>query len=265
MNPNNLVLFDIDGTLTEARKSVTKNVLIALRELSRYVEIGFVTGSNMEYLKEQLWPLLADPLIRQNCHLLPCNGTQYIIPYGDEEIFFNTLSAAFMEEEIGPQQFNKLMQYLCVLQGELVQEIKDLPLTGNFIQNRDSMINWCPIGRNAVQRQRNTFKSLDSLYSIRQRYIKKIKKFALEQDIGVTIKLGGNTSFDIFPTGWDKTYVFNHFDKNEWIFWFVGDRCSIDGNDFEIFSALKSSGRAFETSGPEETVEIIDYYIMPEL
>ena len=158
MNLNNLVLFDVDGTSTEARQSVQKSMLIALRELSRYAEIGFVTGSGMEYIKEQLWPLLADPLIRQNCHLLPCNGTQYTIPLGGEEIIFTTLSQAFMEEELTSPVFNKIMKMLCILQARLVEELNDLPLSGNFIQNRDSMINWCPIGRNASDKQRKYFK-----------------------------------------------------------------------------------------------------------
>ena len=127
------------------------------------------------------------------------------------------------------------------------------------------MINWCPIGRNAQSTDRNTFVALDKLYGIRKKYIQVLKNFVLSEDIPVTLKLGGNTSFDIFPTGWDKTYALNHFDHKEWQFWFVGDRCGIDGNDFELFSALKSSGRAFETSGPEETVEIIDYYILSDI
>ena len=40
--PNTLVLFDVDGTLTEARQSIGKNMLLALRELARHAEISFV-------------------------------------------------------------------------------------------------------------------------------------------------------------------------------------------------------------------------------
>ena len=58
---NSLVLFDVDGTLTEPRQRINKDILISLRELSFVTEIGLLTGSNLEYIKEQLWPLLADP------------------------------------------------------------------------------------------------------------------------------------------------------------------------------------------------------------
>ena len=46
--------------------------------------------------------------------------------------------------------------------------------------------------------------------------------------------MGGDTSFDIYPEGWDKTYAFKNFKDYDKIY-FVGDRCGPDGNDFEIF------------------------------
>ena len=265
IQPQHLVLFDVDGTLTEARKPIQKAMLKALRELSRHAEIGFLTGSGLEYIKEQLWPALADPIIRQNCHLLPCNGTEYVIPYGDEEIIFNAMSKEYMIDSIGKEDFQNLMNVLCKLQAQVVEENNDLPLTGNFVQNRGSMINWCPIGRNAQQEEREVFKALDNLYGIRKTYLDKLINYISAAKMEVTVKLGGNTSFDIFPHGWDKTYALNHFDGPNWIFWFVGDRCSPTGNDYEIFSELKDTGRAYEVGSPEETVDIIDFHILRDL
>ena len=265
MDPQHLVLFDVDGTLTQARRPIQKEMLKALRELSRYAEIGFLTGSGLEYIKEQLWPALADPIIRQNCHLLPCNGTEYVIPYGDEEIIFNPMSKEYMIDATGREDFQKLMSILCRLQSRLVDENTDIPLTGNFVQNRGSMINWCPIGRNAQQEERNIFKALDNLSGIRKKYLKILTEYILAAKMDITVKLGGNTSFDIFPNGWDKTFALNHFNGPDWAFWFVGDRCSPIGNDYEIFSALKNTGRAFEVGSPEETVDIIDFHILREI
>ena len=68
---NTVVLFDIDGTLTESRRPINKEMLIILRELARHAEIGFITGSSLDYVKEQLWSVLNDPVIKRNCHIFP--------------------------------------------------------------------------------------------------------------------------------------------------------------------------------------------------
>lgn len=261
---HNLVLFDVDGTLTESREHLKTKMLKALRELCRHAEIGFLTGSGLEYIKEQLWPALNDPIIKHNCHLLPCNGTEYLITEGDEEIIFNPISKAFMEDEIGAGMMQDLMKLLCELQAQIVDEYK-IPLAGSFIQNRLSMVNWCPIGRASKRPAREAFKILDNQLNIRQKYLDILRREMESRQIALTLKLGGDTSFDIYPHGWDKTYALRHFHKAEWNFWFVGDRCYPSGNDYEIFEHLKSTGRAFETSGPSETLEIIDFHILRDM
>jgi len=49
-----VVLFDVDGTLTHARKKVSPETLALLRELSARVTIGMVGGSDLAKQKEQL-------------------------------------------------------------------------------------------------------------------------------------------------------------------------------------------------------------------
>lgn len=55
--------------------------------------------------------------------------------------------------------------------------------------------------------------------------------------MNVTVKLGGETSFDIFPHGWDKTFALSYFPEYE--VYFLGDRCGENGNDKEIFDVLQ--------------------------
>ena len=129
------------------------------------------------------------------------------------------------------------------------------------------MINWCPIGRNANDDDRSNFKVLDITEKIRYKYTQKLIDKLRETDIlNVTIKLGGDTSFDIYPNGWDKTFCLRHFERaSGWTHWFVGDRCTELGNDYEIFCELNEHKRAWETSGPEETIEIIDLHVLEDI
>ena len=121
------------------------------------------------------------------------------------------------------------------------------------------MINWSPIGRNANKSQREEFIKMDNKNNLRDRVIKELRAMLELQGMSnlITIKLGGDTSFDIYPKGWDKTYGLQHF--NNWDVWFVGDRCGENGNDREIYEACL--GQSYVSSGPESTKEIIDCII----
>ena len=74
------------------------------------------------------------------------------------------------------------------------------------------MINWCPIGRNANDNDRQRFEEFDKTdNSFRMNEIKGFEKFLAKTNRldRLTIKLGGETSFDIYPKGWDKRLHFN--------------------------------------------------------
>ncbi len=140
---------------------------------------------------------------------------------------------------------------------------KLVPLTGNFIDCRGSMINWCPIGRNATHDDRKKWVELDQQHNIRNNFIDCYFRSPIYES--VEVKLGGSTSFDIFPLGWDKTYVLRNFKKEEEV-WFVGDKCDNLGNDKELYDAIKlrSSGESFKTNGPIKTIEIIEKFILSQ-
>ena len=217
-------------------------------------DIGIVTGSDMNYVEEQLHELIVKHSIRYHLHILPCNGTKWYkppqFPVENHELVYDVN----MESEIGKEKYRKLMEILIQLQAELTDY--DIPLSGHYISARGSMINWCPIGRSANDKQRNYFKKFDKKSNLRRQAFMKLRLLLDSNDMqNVIVKLGGDTSFDIYPVGWDKTYALRHFSGRN--VWFVGDRArSPKGNDYEIFQAC--GPRSFHTSGPKETLEIIE-------
>ena len=254
-----MVLFDMDGTLTEPRSSLDKDLVPLLEDLSEKAEIGIVTGSDYEYLKQQIGFLMDRSKIRYKLHLLPCNGTKYYPPPSTASEDHALKFEKDMFEELGSERFRNLMT--CIL--EVQEHISKLriPLTGHFVDYRGSMINWCPIGRNANSEQRSQFVSMDrdQAPSMREAYLSRLKIKTEYTCNGVVCKLGGDTSFDIYPTGWDKTYALSHFRNYKEIF-FVGDRCEPNGNDYEIYQALGKN--SYETVSTKETMEIIKEIIM---
>ena len=251
-----VVLFDMDGTLTEPRQKFDSCKLdSALYFLTnKGIHLGIVTGSGLRYLNQQLGPWLDRSTSRYKTHLLPCNGTQYLAPPKFTQEKHKLIYSSSMAEHLGSDKYRKLVKEIIDLQMEVTDQI--IPLSGHFIDYRGSMINWCPIGREATHEQREEFKRLDGEYGIREKTLKLLKSQLqwLEISEDVVVKLGGDTSFDIYPTGWDKTYALKHFENHD--VWFVGDRCEPDGNDYELYKYCGDQG--FISTGPNNTVEIID-------
>ena len=263
---NNIVLFDMDGTLTEPRKVIKNDIVPALRELCKITEIGIVTGSDYDYVRQQVGTLLENTELRYRIHILPCNGTKYYPPPNIAKDEYKIAHQVNMREKLGETKFRAIISYL--LQRQHLLKLYDLPVTGHHIDYRGSLINWCPIGRNATEADRKEFIKFDNRggSSFRQDEIKGfnvriVKDMGID---GITIKMGGDTSFDIFPTGWDKTYCLKHFSDYQPAY-FVGDRCESSGNDWEIYNALRYNGRSFKTSGPEQTSRIIFDEIIPSI
>lgn len=72
--------------------------------------------------------------------------------------------------------------------------------------------------------------------------------------------IGGQISFDVFPTGWDKTYCLQHVRAEKDIsgveystIHFFGDKCFAGGNDYEIYTDSRTIGHS--VNGPEDTMK----------
>jgi phosphomannomutase len=251
-----IVLFDMDGTLTEPRQPFDyKPLRDALYMLTNNnIHIGIITGSDEDYLREQMGSFLDSSPCRYKTYLMPCNGTKFYKPPEFANKGFELVHEVSMEEHLGPKKYRELIQELIYSQVDMANS--GVALTGHFINCRGSTINWCPIGRNANTKEREEFKKLDAEEGLRDRVLGEMRAILelKKMNSGITIKLGGDTSFDIYPKGWDKTYGLKHF--QDWDVWFVGDRCSENGNDYEIYNACGE--QSYKSIGPEKTTEIIN-------
>lgn len=72
-------------------------------------------------------------------------------------------------------------------------------------------------------------------------------------DLNLTFSIGGQISFDVFPSGWDKRYCLQFVSEFDEIHFF-GDKTFEGGNDFEIFEDERTIGHT--TTGPEHTMQM---------
>ena len=241
-----LILFDVDGTLTESRRTVKDNMLDTLKKLKdiENLHIGIVGGSNLEKQKEQLH--------EENLKLFKWvfseNG---LVAFKDNEQFHSQN----IREKLGDKAFVNLINSSLFHLSNINIPIK----TGTFIETRTGMINLCPIGRICTQEERNEFNAQDNEHHYRENLVNKLKSTWVEYQktnpevCNLTFSIGGQISIDVFPEGWDKTYCLQFVeDKYERILFF-GDKTDKGGNDYEIYSSNKTE--SYKVINPEDTIE----------
>lgn len=245
-----ICLFDVDGTLTPARLDASPEILDLLQALRKKCSIGFVGGSDLIKQEEQLGRPAGVPVTTLFDYCFAENGlTAYKLG--------EALPSNSFIKWIGEDKYKELANFVLHYIADL-----DIPIKrGTFIEFRNGMVNISPIGRNASTQERKEFEAYDKEAKVREKFVAVLKeKFG---HLGLTFSIGGQISFDVFPTGWDKTYCLNHLEneakKPNGITYnkihFFGDKTFKGGNDYEIFSDERTIGHTVK--GPEETIQIL--------
>ncbi|CAG8511075.1 1140_t:CDS:2 [Ambispora gerdemannii] len=234
--PNTLVLFDVDGTLTPARKTVTPEILEILKVLRKHLVIGFVGGSDLKKQKEQL----GSDVIKNFDFAFSENGLT-AFRLGQE------LASQNFINWIGEEKYIKIANFIL----KYIANLEIPKKRGTFIEFRNGMINVSPIGRDCSVEERNEFEEYDKIHNIRPKFVEVLRKEF--SDYGLTFSIGGQISFDVFPTGWDKTYCLRHIESEGFTtIHFFGDKTFEGGNDYEIYNHPKVIGHS--VSSPDDTI-----------
>ncbi|KAG9248413.1 eukaryotic phosphomannomutase [Calycina marina] len=235
---NTIYLFDVDNTLTPARRHVTPEILKLLSTLRKNVAIGFVGGSDLAKQQEQIGTA-SIPVTSLFDFCFSENG---LTAYKSGLPLASHSFIRWIGEDKYKRMANFIMHYIADL---------DIPIKrGTFIEFRNGMINVSPIGRNASIQERDEYQKYDLEHKIRETFVNALKKeFG---DYGLTYSIGGQISFDVFPEGWDKRYCLQHLEAEalkeggieyKYIHFF-GDKTSPGGNDYEIYSDPRVIGHS---------------------
>ncbi|KAK3310075.1 eukaryotic phosphomannomutase [Chaetomium strumarium] len=243
---NTICLFDVDGTLTPARLSASPEMLNLLSRLRQKVAIGFVGGSDLVKQQEQL----GTSDINVTSLFDFCFAENGLTAYRLGE----PLPSNSFIKWIGEEQYKELVRFILHYIADLEIPVK----RGTFVEFRNGMINVSPIGRNASTKERNEYEQYDKQHGIRKAFVEKLReRFG---HLGLTFSIGGQISFDVFPTGWDKTYCLQHIENEAkrpggvhyTTIHFFGDKTFEGGNDYEIYSDSRTIGHS--VTGPADTM-----------
>ena len=186
-----ICLFDVDGTLTPARRvclpnhhhlphwipidtiqTVSPEMLALLSQLRKQVVIGFVGGSDLVKQQEQLGTSTI-PVTTLFDFCFAENGLT-AIRMGEK------LASASFIGWLGEAKYQKLVNFILHYIADLELPVK----RGTFVEFRNGMINVSPIGRNASHEERQEFEKWDKQSGCRRKMVEAMQeKFG---DLGLT-------------------------------------------------------------------------------
>lgn len=237
-----IILFDVDGTLSESRKTIKVNMDNTLNKLKNEVDIAIVGGSNLDKQKEQLGNSLY--------HFKYIFSENGLMSYKVmEDNILQNFHRMSIVEFLGEEKFKQLINECLRLMSEIIIPKK----RGTFIEHRNGMINICPVGRSCTQEERDEFFEYDNEHKVREYMVNKLKQSC--KDFNLSFSIGGQISIDIFPKGWDKTYALQFVKGYDRILFF-GDKTEIGGNDYEIFNSPLTE--SYHVDNPEMTIGYIN-------
>lgn len=217
-----LLLFDVDNTLTKPRDIIENDFEEFLyKKIKPLATLGIVTGANIEKMYEQL---RGQKILNEFDYIFPENGIVHI------ENGVEVQKSSFNEklgEEILKSFINFVLRYIADL---------ELPFKrGTFIEYRNGMMNISPTGRQCSREEREIFHEYDKEHKVRTKMIEALKKEF--HDVNLTYAIGGMISFDVYPTGWDKSYCLTRISRDKFKeIHFFGDQTEPGGNDYEIYN-----------------------------
>ncbi len=240
-----VVVFDLDGTLTESKSKMTIEMSDLLSSLLEEHYVAIVSGGAFpQYQKQILDGLghIGDGL-KNHLYLFPTNGSSLYL-YKD-----NNWVCEY-EELLNTDEKTKIMHAW----NEALKQTKIIlptPSYGPVIEDRATQISFSGCGQSAP-------------IEIKSVWDPKMEKRSALRDVMLpflpdfSISLGGMSTIDVTRKGIDKAYSINKIISYLGVIksdiMFVGDKLEPGGNDFP---ARASGADCVEVSGPKETEKVI--------
>ncbi|HQM18869.1 MAG TPA: HAD-IIB family hydrolase [Candidatus Paceibacterota bacterium] len=249
-----IIAFDLDGTLAESKQPLDKEMAVLLKELLKHKKVIIISGGSFSQFEKQFLPYLEitedEKDLYSNLILLPTSGSlcyQFDVQKKDWQI----TNKEEMPKEIKEKIFSTIKDFI----ENNSYGIKPYKEGDQVLEDRGTQITLSALGQNAPIEEKIKW---DKDQEKRQA-IKKILESKLPE---VSFSIGGATSIDVLPKGFDKAEGLKKFLEKEKMkkedLFFIGDAIFPGGNDY---SPLLEGFDCQKVSGPAETKKIIQTFL----
>jgi phosphomannomutase len=244
-----IISFDLDGTLAVSKRSMGQEMAQLIGKLIKEKIVVIISGGKFEQFDTQFLTAfdqndLSKEYIK-NLILLPTSGSQRY-EYNIEKKEWHLTDIELFPEEI-KEKAKKILQEI------IDSNLYDIPKNpkGEYIEDRLTQLSISALGQLAPIEEKR-------LWDPDQKKRQKIKKILDKELPETSIIIGGTTTIDILPKGFDKAKgLIRLLDKLGMTIAdmvFVGDSIFPGGNDYSPYEA---GIECISVKGPEETEDII--------
>ena len=238
-----LVIFDLDGTLTESRMPMDEEMGGLLQELLERTDIAIISGGSFERIKTQFLDILNHrPVNLTNLYIAPLSGgTLYT---------YSTDWCPVYEEKMTPEERMKIFNGFQSAFKDIGFVPEPNPV-GKLIEDREGQVTFSGLGCDApIEKKKLWDPDRKKRMQLKEALARYLPEFS--------ITIGGTTSIDVSRGGVDKAYGVSKLSeylsipREEIVF--VGDAIIEGGNDF----AVTGTGVvAHPVDGPDDTKKYV--------
>ncbi len=249
-----IIAFDLDGTLAESKQELSNEMANLLYSLSLKTKVAIISGGSYRQFQKQIIPKLIEASGGASLHnilFLPTSGTSRY-EYDEKIKDWREVYTHVFAGSVKTRVINELNDIL----GEHKSDF-EIPEKhyGTYIEDRGNQITLSAMGQEAPLDEKSTW---DPTGSKRLRIKTDLEKVVPE----IEANLGGTTSVDVLPKGFDKSFglkvTLDALKLSVKDILFVGDAVFEGGNDYS------PSLVGIETIGvknPTETALLISTFL----
>jgi hypothetical protein len=244
LSQKSLIVFDLDGTLTESKAPLKLDMARALATLLAQKQVAIIGGGSYEQFKNQfVRHFRCSPVLFKNLFLFPTTSTSFYRYQrsGWKQVYRKVLK---------PAEKKKIMRAFAdafVATGYVPPK----KFWGTVIEDRGSQITFSALGQKASVKAKAMWnKKSDVRPALMKIMQKELSTFE--------VRSGGLTSIDVTQKGIDKAYGVRQIEKMLKIsikdMVFIGDALYPGGNDA---AAKKTGVQTISVKDPKDTIKII--------
>ncbi|MBI2552265.1 HAD-IIB family hydrolase [Candidatus Uhrbacteria bacterium] len=246
-----LIVFDLDGTLTETKSPMDKEMSGLLKALLKKKIVAVIGGGKYDVFKSQfIGHLRAPTKLLGNLFLFPTTATAfYRYASGWKKVY--ELKLTKREKQAIRKAFQEAFREVGYVHPKKVY--------GSVIEDRGTQVTFSALGQEIVASLGQRGVELKKQWLAGNKKIKMKLARALQRRLpNLEVRAAGYTSIDVTKKGIDKAYGIRQIEKHLHVpkrqMLFIGDALFPGGNDFAV---RRTGVKCIAVSGPKQTKQFI--------